>query len=240
MIIIDQRENDLYLLFKEIYPEVEIRMLDIGDIHICNENGELLLCIERKSITDVAASITDGRWNEQKLRAISNYSVNRIMYMIEISSAEEMIEYLDTNMNTEAIYSSIVNLWIKDNIPYLFVWKKINMVKHIIKLHDQYMKYIDNPYIDKDTRYEHAYIRSIQTQKKKNMDEKMYYTYCLSGIPGVSIILAKKIQEIFFTFREFINYIQENNETEFTNKYFSLFKKKINKNVVKNIYDFFS
>jgi hypothetical protein len=113
------------------------------------------------------------------------------------------------------------------------------MVKHIFKLHDQYLKK-DHDKLDTDTKYEKAYIRSIQSQKKKNMDMSMYYIYCLNGIPGVSIILAKRIQELFPTFKDFLKFIQENDETKFIEEYQKHFKKKLNKNVITNIYHFFS
>ena len=54
---------------------VEFKQLDLGDIIICDEEGSELLMFERKTPSDLASSIIDGRYNEQSFR-LSNYKLH--------------------------------------------------------------------------------------------------------------------------------------------------------------------
>jgi ERCC4-type nuclease len=88
---VDTREHDLlqqitYLItnipiFKDIVIKSET--LPIGDIIIC-DNKEEKLIIERKSVSDLLASIKDGRYEEQSYRLNgSNHHNHNIIYLIE-------------------------------------------------------------------------------------------------------------------------------------------------------------
>ena len=95
LIKIDNRERDLIkkcedLLvavpaFKEL--KIEVHQLPLGDIIICsNQNNEQIdnILVERKTLSDLAASIKDGRYDEQSYRLnglpIHNHN---IIYLIE-------------------------------------------------------------------------------------------------------------------------------------------------------------
>ena len=91
LIKLDNREHELIkkcenLLvavpaFKEL--KIEVHQLPLGDIIICNEKTENIL-VERKTLSDLAASIKDGRYEEQSYRLnglpIHNHN---IFYLIE-------------------------------------------------------------------------------------------------------------------------------------------------------------
>ena len=62
-LILDNREHKLI----ELLPNDTVAPLDIGDIQF-RRGEETILIIERKSVTDLAASICDGRSREQKAR----------------------------------------------------------------------------------------------------------------------------------------------------------------------------
>ncbi|MEE9572210.1 MAG: ERCC4 domain-containing protein, partial [Candidatus Neomarinimicrobiota bacterium] len=87
---VDNREHTLIKLLKalnkdyEFNLDIEVAKMDLGDIAIMDETGAELLLIERKKITDLAASIRDGRYQEQSYR-LNGYSLHNhnIMYMIE-------------------------------------------------------------------------------------------------------------------------------------------------------------
>ena len=89
---IDHREQDLiesckiFLQNKESYQGIEIDVvsLPIGDVILCDDNGIEKVIIERKSISDLASSIKDGRYEEQsyRLNGIPHENHN-IMYIIE-------------------------------------------------------------------------------------------------------------------------------------------------------------
>ena len=87
---IDNREHTLIKLLKalnkdyDFHIDIEVVKLDIGDISILDEKGEELLLIERKKLSDLAASIRDGRYKEQSYR-LKGYSLHNhhIIYLVE-------------------------------------------------------------------------------------------------------------------------------------------------------------
>jgi hypothetical protein len=88
-------------------------------------------------------------------------------------------------------------------------------------------------------KYDQSFIKSISTCKKQNMTPSLYYTYCLQGIPGVSKKTSEQFHTLFPSFLEFINYITTHDKIAFQKLFHETFKKKINKNIIENIYIFF-
>lgn len=100
-IIIDYREKELLTLCNNILDQSnnnEIKSnintyknmqlisdnLTLGDIVILNDNDIPLIIVERKTLTDLAASIKDGRYEEQSFRLNENDVHNHnIIYLIE-------------------------------------------------------------------------------------------------------------------------------------------------------------
>jgi len=84
-LLIDNREpKGLKELLGVRLKNTEIGNLDIGDFIIKNDNDETVMIFERKSISDLIASIKDGRYNEQSFR-LSQFPLNNhfIYYIIE-------------------------------------------------------------------------------------------------------------------------------------------------------------
>lgn len=90
LIKIDFRENKLIELCNGLImdnkDETKIisENLPLGDIIICDNEGDEKIIIERKSLADLAASIRDGRYNEQSFRlnqcSLHNHHIH---YLIE-------------------------------------------------------------------------------------------------------------------------------------------------------------
>ena len=88
---VDVRENDLLQQINQLIVNVPIfkniiiksEALPIGDIIIEDEKEEKLI-IERKSVSDLLASIKDGRYEEQSYRLNgSPYHNHNVIYLIE-------------------------------------------------------------------------------------------------------------------------------------------------------------
>lgn len=77
--IVDDREHDLIARLKIENVDFAVQRLPLGDILI-ERNGTTCL-IERKRTDDFAASITDGRWREQKARLKQSGAI--VVYLIE-------------------------------------------------------------------------------------------------------------------------------------------------------------
>lgn len=63
--------------------DVQIVPLEIGDIQILYPDRQIRFIFERKTFCDLAASIKDGRYREQKARLLANYSPIQITYLLE-------------------------------------------------------------------------------------------------------------------------------------------------------------
>jgi ERCC4-type nuclease len=114
-IIIDERERDLYDKIDTIVNysgnntsiQISREVLPLGDILIQTDNHRKVVLIERKSFSDLLASIKDGRYEEQSYRLIhtGEYSPHNIIYMIE-----GMFSQLRTPLEKKIILSSITSL----------------------------------------------------------------------------------------------------------------------------------
>jgi len=150
MIIIDTREIKLIELIKSVadfkIPYI-IENLQIGDIiirHQITENNVVKtynIIIERKCITDMIASIKDGRYKEQKLRLLSEISKNTnttqciVCYLLEGSQNELRLPQ-DKNMLNGSIISSIF----RDKIPILRTFTLQETQNIITRLHERLNK----------------------------------------------------------------------------------------------------
>jgi len=114
-IIIDERETDLYercsILAKSI-PTIEIskEVLPLGDIILKSSNpnnDDILLLIERKTFSDLLASIKDGRYEEQSYRLLYSTGLppHSIIYLLE-----GMFSQLRNDVDKKIIYSSMTSL----------------------------------------------------------------------------------------------------------------------------------
>jgi ERCC4-type nuclease len=91
IIKVDTREPDLLQQLNHITSStpsfknivIKFETLPIGDIIICDDKDEKLI-IERKSVSDLMASIKDGRYEEQsyRLNGINHHNHN-IVYLVE-------------------------------------------------------------------------------------------------------------------------------------------------------------
>jgi ERCC4-type nuclease len=91
IIKVDNRENELLaqikqlVLFIPIFKQIKIvtENLPLGDFIISDEKEDKLI-IERKTISDLLASIKDGRYDEQSYRLNGlNHHNHNIIYLIE-------------------------------------------------------------------------------------------------------------------------------------------------------------
>jgi ERCC4-type nuclease len=89
-VIIDERETFLYaecVRFADTYPAVQLSkaVLPLGDIMLKIDDDQPFIIIERKSISDLLASIKDGRYEEQsyRLKNSDEFSTHHIVYLIE-------------------------------------------------------------------------------------------------------------------------------------------------------------
>ena len=120
---IDNREN-----CKTKFPAAILENLPLGDFLFEDDENNVLLIIERKTISDLVSSIIDGRYHEQKDRLLSNYEPSKIMYIIEGNIVS------NTKVN---ILSAMIGLTVRDRITVLCT---NNLDETIIVLNEIYKK----------------------------------------------------------------------------------------------------
>jgi len=229
IIKIDCRENDLIQkisnlittipIFKNI--QIETGNLPIGDVIIYNDLKEEKLIIERKTYSDLVASIKDGRYEEQSLRLnglpIHNHN---IIYLIEGNIDSKNRFKMDNQINFLTIYSAMFSLnyykgfsvfrslsidesaTILCNISYKLE-KELKSGKSSFYLNkgeekekDKIDENLEN-LIEKD---EKEYSSVIKRVKKDNITPENIGEIMLSQIPGISstsaITIMNKYQNI--------------------------------------------
>jgi len=91
-LIVDTREQELFKKIEFLVSnipsfrglEIETQQLPLGDLVIRDGDGKDILLIERKSLADLAASIKDGRYEEQSYRLDGiDHPNHNIVYLVE-------------------------------------------------------------------------------------------------------------------------------------------------------------
>lgn len=122
-IIIDYREKELLTLCNNILEEFnnEIKNtknikinsdnLTLGDIVILNDNDVPMIILERKTLSDLAASIKDGRYEEQSFRLNENEMHNHnIIYLIEGDWNSYKRTFYYKTMPIKTLVSSMISI----------------------------------------------------------------------------------------------------------------------------------
>ena len=243
IIKIDIREHELIKLCKhyiEIIPnykdiEMIVEALPLGDAiigsRIMNANGEVCgfeekVIIERKSLTDLAASIKDGRYEEQSYRLNGSPIHNHnIIYLIE-GDIHKMNQYqsnlFKNKIEKTTLYSTLVSL---NYLKGFSVIRSFNLDESSIMIcnmaykmqkseKDNKMAYYTNKKpenagleekgsgsseADSEGGQEKDYCTVVKKVKKDNITPENIGEIMLCQIPGISSTTALAIMKKFGT-----------------------------------------
>lgn len=149
MLILDNRENKLIELIKSS-PGFKLpyttENLQIGDIIIKHTSSTTIektynIILERKCITDMIASIKDGRYKEQKVRLLAevanNNTINEtiICYILEGAQNELRLPQDKTMLN-----GSVISSIFRDKIPIIRTYTLQETLDIITRLHERLVK----------------------------------------------------------------------------------------------------
>jgi ERCC4-type nuclease len=131
---IDYREKSVIKLIEETnnFPfKYNISNLIIGDF-VIKQNEDVLYILERKTIMDLSASITDGRFREQKQRLFEsvNGCFDKIIYIIE--GNRNLKKYGSIAKST--INSSIINLIFKHKYKVIHTIDEVDTIDNLINI----------------------------------------------------------------------------------------------------------
>lgn len=180
--------------------------LALGDIVICNDDDTEVLLIERKSLSDLASSIVDGRYKEQSFRLNNNELHNHnIIYLIE---GNLQIHRPYSNINKNTIYSSIVTLNYYKGFSVLRSMNINETVDIIIRIFDKIVRenkigFYQNNYLSNNNSSnivdskQTDYTDVIKSEKKSNITPENINTIMLCQIPNISSTTAKSILKYY-------------------------------------------
>ena len=172
MITIDTREHKLIELIKNTSSftiPYEIKNLQLGDIIITpSKYPNKSLIIERKCMTDMIASIKDGRYKEQKIRLqaeIVNNSNTLFCYLLE-----GMTNDLRLPNDKIVLYGSIISSMFRDKIPLIRTLSLSETLDMIIRLYERMNKNINDFFsLKKVINSNHTPEHNIQNNSNVNI-----------------------------------------------------------------------
>jgi ERCC4-type nuclease len=189
-ICIDYREKALL----ERIP-VTPKNLILGDI-ILEKEGKPVVLIERKTISDLSASICDGRYQEQSGRLMEyDLPKHHIIYIIEGSLDQVQ------SVPKKTLMSALISLWYKKGFTIFRSSSVDETVEYIHALVDKIQK--------EDTVHD-----SICIAKKKGdkLTPDTIDILMLSQIPTISAITAKALLGKYTTVFQLTTALKENNK----------------------------
>jgi ERCC4-type nuclease len=205
VLIIDHREQaikDVIGAYEDFSHEILWENLPVGDFAI-REGADTtpLLLIERKTIKDLAASIKDGRYRNQKEALMAAAPPLGVFYIIEgaISFSPHARASLTDGISYKAIVSAILNTCIRDKI-HVFITKDLEETMDLVIAIFGRVTSLQTPH---PTQTTHA-----QAPKRVH-DKTSCYLAQLCQIPGVSMKTAEGIAGKYHTMNELCCAIRE-------------------------------
>ena len=242
---IDTRERELLKIWENLLVAVPafkdlkivVEPLPLGDIII--NNGQIdNIIVERKSLSDLASSIKDGRYDEQsyRLNGLPHHNHN-IVYLIEgdLTKFNSFKERIDKQTLYSAMFSinyykgfSLMRSTNMDETAFIVcnmaykIGKDPNKQPYFSQLlakaedTNTTLGVIDNPDLESGLLAQQPqskdYCSVIKKVKKDNITEENIGEIMLCQIPGISSVTALTIMEKFNTLPNLIKCIQDDPE----------------------------
>jgi ERCC4-type nuclease len=210
---VDYRESALIKHLQDITTDADLIKLtecnhEIADIHIVGQNVHLVF--ERKTMSDLAASLKDGRYKEQKHRMLSQFAPKHLTYIIEGATPTSMD---DKHGISKTVYDGMcIYTMYRDGIHVVHVPSTADTAKFLwnvaTKVQHNPAKFDSNA----EEAVDYVSSRKAKSRRIDNMTVETCYIMQLCQVPGVSIKLAKGIQEKYATLRALITALAGSND----------------------------
>jgi ERCC4-type nuclease len=253
LIKIDVRETSLHIECLKMISNYEnikivLESLPIGDVIICNDDGEEIVIIERKTLYDLASSIKDGRYNEQGYRLngsiVSNHN---IFYLVE-----GVLKYYNPNkgrLERKSLLSSFISIsYYKgfsihrtDDTTESAEWiiTYANKLQKEKKKQPYYNSTINSTTDKINSNSQYDYVNVVSKVKKDNITKGNIGAIMLMQIPSVSSAIAITIMEKYTNIYNLIIEMEQNPNVLESIKITQNNKtRKISKPTIANIYNF--
>ena len=239
--------------------EISVETLNLGDIIISNDEDKELILIERKSISDLASSIMDGRYSEQSFRLNScDIHNHNIVYLIE---GNLLIYRPYSKINKKALYSAICQLNYYKGFSVLRTINIQETAEIIIRLFDKIVREKkEDGFYNKMSVFESIplgtatatateteteteteigqskleYVDVIKREKKANITPENIHIIMLCQIPNISSVSAKAILK-HYDYKTLISDINNVDLTTIKIQSSDGKERKISKKVIENL-----
>ena len=184
---IDYREKAIIKYFEDYKPDINYKItnLTIGDF-VLKDANDIYYIIERKTIMDLASSITDGRFREQKQRLLDSIGTpDKIVYVLEGNKNQKKFG----SISKPIIDSSILNLIFRHKYKVIHTLNDVSTYETLLALY----KKLKMKELDKLPE------TNLKVIKKSDAITNNMFAHMLSVIPGVSMNISKKISDIYLT-----------------------------------------
>jgi ERCC4-type nuclease len=176
---------------------VETKQMDVADIRISVDGGKsTIMFLERKTLPDLAASLRDGRYAEQKIRQLAESDTRFKGYVIERTGP--LGSQHRGSVGVKQFYGVLASLSVKSQMQ-TYVTNSSSETLQLIaslckKLLDVAASASDDDTSDAGVEtasyYERAVKHAQQTTKAKNVTPELCYKLQLAQIPGISVNYA--------------------------------------------------
>jgi ERCC4-type nuclease len=196
---IDMREHACI----EAFPEAPTAALDIGDMQI-SFDGQPMWLFERKSLADLSASITDGRYKEQKTRYLAWRQADprrRVFFVIEGYPGYDPARFntgFGGRVQPPMIIGSIINTQFRDDISIVHTKNPADTNAFLGQLlyrlnKDPGAYFSAEPAAPDAPPAPVEYAQCIKMKRNKNITPDNVLLLQLGQIPGISAKIASAI-----------------------------------------------
>ena len=197
-VILDNREKEelreIFESKKESLP-FKLETLALGDIEFRNQaNNEPLLRLERKTLADLAASIGDSRWRNQKVRLLASKDCP-CAYLIEglFSDAHEVYP---GGVTKHTVVAALCNTLVRDGMAFICSESKEqtwNWIKTLaVKIGEHGGCAGLGQQLGKAAGV-NSYLDTVQTVKAKNINPGNALSFMLIQLPSISSPIAEAV-----------------------------------------------
>lgn len=229
-LLIDHREHGIVQLHRTLFPEatepeVQIVSLDSGDFQVLWPEERLHYVFERKTFADLAASIKDGRYREQKARLLATFRPDQLTYLLEDLNTERIFHASSRHgffgLSKSAYQSFLLHARYRDGIHIHISSGTEETLQYLLEFmqrlraHPEYFRrgVAEAPIDMKEggaatasasASATTAYIQhcAIKTRKKDNLTPTVCFQLQLGQIPGISATLATSLSQQVGSMRE--------------------------------------
>lgn len=213
-VVVDCRERSLFEALSRASAatfRLESRALDVADVQILR-GDTLLLAIERKTASDFASSVRDGRYHEQKRRLTDAFGRERVAYALEgrMFQTRRFEDWEDSRVRG-CLLSLLVG---SHRLPVVCTLDVEDTAAFVAAAATRLLR--DAASASAST-YETLAVRASSSRKRDNVDGRTCFLQQLCQIPGVSVAIANNVADAAggaTCMRHLFDYLDEHADAE--------------------------